>query len=193
MDNDIKGKKVTHQRSPDFEGLARHIKPIATWENLSYPQGVLTDLRNICSIFKPGKGLICLFVGESGTCKTLAAEVIANQLHIDLCRIDLSVIVTKFIGETEKDLDLLFDRAEDRNCILFFDDADTLFGKRSNEKNNFDRYANIEITYLMQRMQAYPGLAILSINKKNAMDGKFLERFHCIIDFPDLQKRTMHK
>jgi SpoVK/Ycf46/Vps4 family AAA+-type ATPase len=189
MDKD----KATHQCSPDLEGMVRRIKPAATWEHLAYSQSTLTGLRNICSDFTPGKGLICLFAGESGTGKTMAAEVIANQLCIDLFRIDLSAVVSKYIGETEKNLRRVFDASEDGGVILFFDEADALFSKRSEVKDSHDRYANIEINYLLQRMEAYHGLAILATNKKHAVDAAFLRRFRCIIDFPGLYGKTLSK
>jgi SpoVK/Ycf46/Vps4 family AAA+-type ATPase len=193
MDKDKRVKRATHQCSSDLEGMVQHIKPAATWEHLTYPQSTLTGLRNICSDFKPGKGLICLFAGESGTGKTMAAEVIANQLRIDLLRIDLSAVVSKYIGETEKNLRRVFDAAEDGGVILFFDEADTLFGKRSEVKDSHDRYANIEINYLLQRMEDYHGLAILATNKKHAVDAAFLRRFRYIIDFPGQYGTTLSK
>ena len=115
-----------------------------------------------------GLGISALFAGESGTGKTMAAEVIADELGLDLYRIDLSAVVSKYIGETEKNLRRLFDAAEDGGAILFFDEADALFGKRSEVKDSHDRYANIEINYLLQRMEAYRGLAILATNMKTA-------------------------
>ena len=119
-----------------------------------------------------GLGISALFAGESGTGKTMAAEVIANELRLDLYRIDLSAVVSKYIGETEKNLRRLFDAAEDGGAILFFDEADALFGKRSEVKDSHDRYANIEINYLLQRMEAYRGLAILATNMKSALDAR---------------------
>ena len=113
-----------------------------------------------------GLGISVLFAGESGTGKTMAAEVIANDLRLLLYRIDLSAVVSKYIGETEKNLRRLFDAAEDGGAILFFDEADALFGKRSEVKDSHDRYANIEINYLLQRMESYRGLAILATNMK---------------------------
>ena len=113
-----------------------------------------------------GLGISALFAGESGTGKTMAAEVIANELRLDLYRIDLSEVVNKYIGETEKNLRRIFDAAEDGGAILFFDEADALFGKRTEVKDSHDRYANIEINYLLQRMEAYRGLAILATNMK---------------------------
>ena len=115
-----------------------------------------------------GLGISVLFAGESGTGKTMAAEVIANELGLLLYRIDLSAVVSKYIGETEKNLRRLFDAAEDGGAILFFDEADALFGKRSEVKDSHDRYANIEINYLLQRMESYRGLAILATNMKAA-------------------------
>jgi len=115
----------------------------------------------LCEKSSRGLGLSALFAGPSGTGKTLAAEVLANELELDLFRIDLSAVVSKYIGETEKNLRRVFDAAEEGGAILFFDEADALFGKRSEVKDSHDRYANVEISYLLQRMEAYRGLAIL--------------------------------
>jgi len=131
-----------------------------------------------------GLGINALFAGESGTGKTMAAEVIANALELDLYRIDLSAVVSKYIGETEKNLRKLFDTAEDSGAILFFDEADALFGKRSEVKDSHDRFANIEINYLLQRMESYRGLAILATNMKSALDKAFMRRLRFIVDFP---------
>ena len=131
-----------------------------------------------------GLGISALFAGDSGTGKTMAAEVIANDLRLDLYRIDLSAVVSKYIGETEKNLRRVFDAAEDGGAILFFDEADALFGKRSEVKDSHDRYANIEINYLLQRMEAYRGLAILATNMKSALDPAFLRRLRFIVNFP---------
>ena len=131
-----------------------------------------------------GLGINALFAGESGTGKTMAAEVIANELKLDLYRIDLSAVVNKYIGETEKNLRKLFDAAEDSGAILFFDEADALFGKRSAVKDSHDRYANIEVSYLLQRMESYRGLAILATNQKNALDKAFVRRLRFILNFP---------
>lgn len=131
-----------------------------------------------------GSGITALFAGESGTGKTLAAEEIAKCLKLDLYRIDLSSVVSKYIGETEKNLRRLFDAAEDGGVILFFDEADALFGKRSEVQDSHDRYANIEINYLLQRMEAYRGLAILATNMKSALDPAFMRRLRFIINFP---------
>src|SRR5690606_15341444 len=127
---------------------------------------------------------IALFAGNSGTGKTMAAGVMANALGLDLYRIDLSAVVSKYIGETEKNLDSIFREAERSNAILFFDEADALFGKRSEVKDAHDRYANIETAYLLQRMEDYSGVVILSTNLKMNLDEAFLRRLHFVIDFP---------
>lgn len=131
-----------------------------------------------------GLGISVLFAGESGTGKTLAAEVLASELKLDLYRIDLSAVVSKYIGETEKNLRRMFDSAEQGGAILFFDEADALFGKRSEVRDSHDRYANIEINYLLQRMEAFRGLAILATNMKTALDTAFLRRLRFIVNFP---------
>ena len=138
-----------------------------------------------------GLGIAALFAGESGTGKTMAAEAIAHAARLDLYRIDLSSVVSKYIGETEKNLARLFDAAEASGAILLFDEADALFGKRSDVKDSHDRYANIEVAYLLQRIESYRGLAILTTNMKNALDRAFLRRLRFIVQFPfpDAQAR----
>src|SRR5262249_18592845 len=131
-----------------------------------------------------GLGISALFAGTSGTGKTMAAEVLANALRLDLYRIDLSSVVSKYIGETEKNLRRVVDAAEEGGAILFFDEADALFGKRSEVKDSHDRYANIEINYLLQRMESYRGLAVLATNMKSALDSAFLRRIRFVINFP---------
>jgi SpoVK/Ycf46/Vps4 family AAA+-type ATPase len=131
-----------------------------------------------------GLGISALFAGSSGTGKTLAAEVLANALALDLYRIDLSSVVSKYIGETEKNLRRVFDAAEDGGAILFFDEADALFGKRSEVKDSHDRYANIEINYLLQRMESYRGLAVLATNRKGDLDPAFMRRVRFVVNFP---------
>jgi SpoVK/Ycf46/Vps4 family AAA+-type ATPase len=123
-------------------------------------------------------------VGPSGTGKTLATEVLADELRLDLYRIDLAAVVSKYIGETEKNLRRVFDAAEESGAILLFDEADALFGKRSEVKDSHDRYANIEVSYLLQRMEAYRGLAILTTNMKSALDSAFLRRIRFVVQFP---------
>jgi SpoVK/Ycf46/Vps4 family AAA+-type ATPase len=131
-----------------------------------------------------GFGISTLFAGESGTGKTMAAECIANELQLDLYRIDLSAVVSKYIGETPKNLRQLFDAAERGGAILFFDEADALFGKRSEVRDSHDRYANIEINYLLQRIESYRGLAILATNLKSHLDAAFTRRLRFIVNFP---------
>ena len=131
-----------------------------------------------------GKGIAALFSGPPGTGKTMAAEVIAHELGVDLYKIDLSQIISKYIGETEKNLDRVFSAAERGNAILFFDEADALFGKRSEVKDSHDRYANVEISYLLQKMEQYDGIAVLGTNMRQYLDGAFLRRLRAIIEFP---------
>jgi SpoVK/Ycf46/Vps4 family AAA+-type ATPase len=131
-----------------------------------------------------GLGLTALFAGASGTGKTLAAEVLARELQLDLYRVDLSAVVSKYIGETEKNLRRVFDAADEGGAVLLFDEADALFGKRSEVKDSHDRYANVEISYLLQRMEAYRGLAILTTNQKEALDVAFLRRLRFVVAFP---------
>src|SRR5207249_5340701 len=131
-----------------------------------------------------GLGISALFSGASGTGKTMAAEVLGNELRLDVYRIDLSAVVSKYIGETEKNLRRIFDAAEEGGAILLFDEADALFGKRSEVKDSHDRYANIEVGYLLQRMEAYRGLAILTTNLKNSLDTAFLRRIRFVVSFP---------
>jgi hypothetical protein len=190
---------LVHTR-PRLEPLAEHLRPRATWNDLVLPVPELELLREIAihvrgrakvyddwgfrRTMSRGLGISALFAGESGTGKTLAAEVLANDLRLHLCRIDLSAVVNKYIGETEKNLRRVFDAAEDGGAILFFDEADALFGKRTEVKDSHDRYANIEINYLLQRMESYRGLAILASNRKSALDPAFLRRLRFLVNFP---------
>lgn len=186
---------------PRLDTLAQRLAVKAqTWDGLVLPETEKKLLRQIMDQvgqrhhvyerwgfsrrMSRGLGISALFAGESGTGKTLAAEVIAQELRLNLYRIDLSQVVSKFIGETEKNLRKLFDAAEDGGTILFFDEADALFGKRSEVKDSHDRYANIEINYLLQRMEAYRGLAILATNMKSALDTAFMRRLRFIVNFP---------
>jgi SpoVK/Ycf46/Vps4 family AAA+-type ATPase len=138
-----------------------------------------------------GLGITALFSGPSGTGKTMAGEVLANELELDLYRIDLSSVVSKYIGETEKNLRRVFDAAEEGASILLFDEADAIFGRRSEVKDSHDRYANIEVSYLLQRMESYRGLAILTTNQKNALDPAFMRRLRFVVQFPfpELEQR----
>ena len=185
---------------PQLDALAQRLNPIATWDDLIIPANEMGLLRQIAgqvsnrmAVFEEGGfgermnrgfGISALFAGESGTGKTMAAEVIANALRLNLYRIDLSAVVSKYIGETEKNLRKLFDAAEDGGAILFFDEADALFGKRSEVKDSHDRYANIEINYLLQRMEAFQGLAILATNMKGSLDTAFMRRLRFVVNFP---------
>ena len=184
---------------PQLDTLAQRLDPKATWDDLVVPEesgaaapdrragaaaSTVYDDWGFAAKMNRGLGISALFAGESGTGKTMAAEVIANDLQLNLYRIDLSAVVNKYIGETEKNLRRLFDAAEDGGAILFFDEADALFGKRSEVKDSHDRYANIEINYLLQRMEAYRGLAILATNMKSALDPAFMRRLRFIVPFP---------
>ncbi|UCC16079.1 MAG: ATP-binding protein, partial [Dehalococcoidales bacterium] len=131
-----------------------------------------------------GKGLHVLFSGPSGTGKTMAAEILAHELQLDLYKIDLSQIVSKYIGETEKNLERIFKEGQTSNAILFFDEADAIFGKRSEVKDAHDRYANIEIAYLLQKMDEYEGMVILATNLRNNIDDAFSRRMHFTLEFP---------
>jgi hypothetical protein len=192
-----------------LDDLAQRVEPYATWDDLVLPDPQKSTLRQIAVHVKHrlevydewgfagkgmrGLGISALFAGESGTGKTMAAEVLANELHLDLYRIDLASTVSKYIGETEKNLRRVFDAAEDSGAILLFDEADALFGKRSEVKDSHDRYANIEVSYLLQRMEAYRGLAILTTNLKSALDPAFQRRLRFIVQFPfpDVQQREL--
>jgi ATP-dependent 26S proteasome regulatory subunit len=196
------------QARPRLDDLAQRIEPAARWNDLVLPEPQLETLREIpvhvrrrTTVYEDwgfaakgprGLGISALFAGPSGTGKTMAAEVLASDLRLDLYRIDLSAVVSKYIGETEKNLRRVFDAAEEGGAILLFDEADALFGKRSEVKDSHDRYANIEVSYLLQRMEAYRGLAILTTNQKGALDPSFLRRIRFVVQFPfpDAAQRT---
>ncbi len=181
-------------------GLATLITPRATWDELVLPEVQMAQLRALASSVRHrstvlddwgfaqrsprGLGSTALFTGPSGTGKTLAAEVIAQDLELDLLRVDLSQVVSKYIGETEKNLRRVFDAAENGGAILLFDEADALFGKRTEVRDSHDRYANIEVGYLLQRMEAFRGLAILTSNARAGLDPAFLRRLRTIVTFP---------
>jgi hypothetical protein len=183
-----------------MEQSAQRIEPRADWDELVLPEPQMRTLRQIATHLRQrvtvheqwgfaakysrGLGLTALFSGASGTGKTMAAEVLANTLSLDLFQIDLAGVVSKYIGETEKNLKRVFDAAEDSGAILLFDEADALFGKRSEVKDSHDRYANLEVSYLLQRMEAYRGLAILTTNMRHAIDSAFLRRIRFILEFP---------
>jgi SpoVK/Ycf46/Vps4 family AAA+-type ATPase len=183
-----------------MDDLAQRIISPAMWDDLVLPEIQRAILREIAihvrqrtKVYQQwgfagkgarGLGISALFAGASGTGKTMAAEVLANELRLDLYRIDLSSVVSKYIGETEKNLRRVFDAAEAGGAILLFDEADALFGKRSEVKDSHDRYANIEVSYLLQRMESYRGLAILTTNLKSALDTAFLRRIRFVVQFP---------
>src|SRR5205807_5666091 len=125
-----------------------------------------------------------LFAGESGTGKTMSAEVVARDLGLDLYVIDLSTVIDKYIGETEKNLDRIFSEADRVNGVLLFDEADAIFGKRSEVKDSHDRYANVEVAYLLQRMELFDGLAVLTTNLRANVDEAFTRRLDAVVDFP---------
>ena len=144
----------------------------------------VNDLWGFGGKFSRGLGLSVLFAGESGTGKTMAVEAIANHLQLDLYRIDLAAVVSRYVGDTEKNLRRVFDAVDDGNSILFFDEAEALFAKRSEVKDSHDRYANIEISYLLHRLDSYRGMAILETNLKCALDPALLQRLRFIVNFP---------
>jgi hypothetical protein len=195
------------QARPKLEDMAQRIVPLAGWDDLVLPEPQKLTLRQLVSqirhrmtVFETwgfaargrrGLGIGALFCGESGTGKTLAAEVIAHELALDLYRIDLSSVVSKYIGETEKNLKQVFDAAEEGGVMMLFDESEAFFGKRGDVKDSHDRYANIEVSYLLQRMEAFQGLAILTSNLKSTMDRAFQRRlrFSVSFPFPDAQQR----
>ncbi len=191
-----------------LDDLAERIESHVSWDDLVLPPDSLAPLYELTSQLRHrtrvyeqwgfgnasrrGLGVSALFAGPSGTGKTLAAEVLAHELRLDLYRIDLSGVVSKYIGETEKNLRRVFDAAEEGGAVLFFDEADALFGKRSEVKDSHDRYANIEVNYLLQRMESYRGVAILATNLKGSLDSAFLRRIRFVVTFPvpDAEQRA---
>ena len=180
--------------------LAKRIKPKYNWDDIILPKEKKEQLKEVKNYIKNkgvvyhdwgfdnklslGKGLNIMFSGASGTGKTMAAEVIASELGLDLYKIDLSMVVSKYIGETEKNLNRIFKEAEQSNAILFFDEADALFGKRSEVRDSHDRYANIEISYLLQKMEENEGIVILATNLSQNIDDAFMRRMHFNVEFP---------
>jgi SpoVK/Ycf46/Vps4 family AAA+-type ATPase len=188
------------QSNQKLNSLAQKITPHNRWDDIVLPVDKLQQMKEICNYVKYrslvydewgfdrklslGKGLNILFAGPSGTGKTMAADIIAGELRLDLYKIDLSTVVSKYIGETEKNLSRIFAEAETSNAILFFDEADALFGRRSEVRDSHDRYANIEISYLLQKMEEYDGVVILATNLRKNMDDAFVRRMHFTIEFP---------
>ncbi|NEO83835.1 MAG: ATP-binding protein [Spirulina sp. SIO3F2] len=188
------------QARPQLDRLAQRIHCTATWDELMLPErekGTLHDVavqvQQQAKVYEQwgfahkstrGLGITALFAGPSGTGKTMAAEVLAQEFQLDLYRIDLSAVSSKYIGETEKNLRQIFDAAESGGAVLLFDEADALFGKRTQVKDSHDRHANLEVSYLLQRMEAYQGLAILTTNLKDSIDQAFIRRLRFIVNFP---------
>ncbi len=188
------------QSNRKLTALAQRLVPQRTWEDIILPENALAQIREICCQLKHrqlvyqewgfeqklvhGKGLCALFYGHSGVGKTMAVEVLAHELNLEIFKIDLSTVVSKYIGETEKNLSRIFQEAEDSNSILFFDEADALFGKRSEVKDAHDRYANIEINYLLQRMEEFDGLVVLATNLRRNIDEGFFRRMHFVVELP---------
>lgn len=184
MDKDQKDKIAEDMSRAQLSSMVRHIKPAATWDRMaSTPPATVTKLRSIASESTNNNGLI-FFSGQSGTGKTLAAEVLANELGRELLRIDLAAVVSKYIGETEKNLDAVFAAAGQSGAILLLDEADALFGRRSEVKDSHDRYANIEISYLLQRIEAYSGIVIIATEKRDVDDAAIRKQAKYIVDFP---------
>ncbi|MCQ4211112.1 AAA family ATPase [Streptomyces longispororuber] len=185
---------------PRLEALAQRIVPRARWDDLVLPRQQTDMLRRMAGQVRHGaavfgdwgfgerthrgQGVTALFCGPSGTGKTFASEVLAHELGLDLYRVDLSAVVSKYIGETEKNLRRVFDAAECGGSLLLFDEADALFGRRSEVQDSHDRYANIEVSYLLQRMEAYRGVAVLATNLRAALDPAFLRRLRFVVEFP---------
>ncbi|HET6522181.1 MAG TPA: ATP-binding protein, partial [Geminicoccaceae bacterium] len=181
-------------------GLADRLEQPWGWDDIVLPDEALAQLHDICRrvVHKRrvldgwgmgrklplGRGVAALFAGPSGTGKTMAAAILGRELGLDVYRIDLSRVVSKYIGETEKNLGRVFDAAERASVVLFFDEAEALFGKRSEVKDAHDRYANIEIGYLLQRMESYPGTTVLATNLRHHVDEAFLRRLQVVVEFP---------
>ncbi|MGW2395771.1 ATP-binding protein [Kitasatospora sp. NPDC001664] len=199
---------VRAQNSSGLERLARRIEPGVGWADLVLPPAALGQLRELAArarhrdrvlgdwAMRPGggrgRGVMALFAGDSGTGKTLSAEVIAGELGLDLYTVDLATVVDKYVGETEKNLERIFTEAAGVNAVLLFDEADAIFGKRSEVRDAHDRYANVESAYLLQRMESFDGLAVLATNLRANLDEAFTRRLDLVVDFPmpDTEQRT---
>ena len=178
--------------------LARRVRPNKSWSDIVLSEAKLAQLRAIAARYRhaslvldnwgmadvSARGIVALFSGQSGTGKTLAAEIIASSLGLDMYRIDLSSVVSKCIGETEQNLEKVFAAASAGSSVLFFDEADSLFGKRSEVRDSRDRYANLEVSYLLQRLENYDGVVVLATNMPKNIDDAFLRRIHVIVHFP---------
>ncbi|HET9648550.1 MAG TPA: ATP-binding protein, partial [Microlunatus sp.] len=192
---------VRAQNAAGLERLARRIEPEVSWADLVLAPTVLRGLKEVSARARHrdtvltdwrmrrgggrGHGVTALFAGDSGTGKTMSAEVIAADLGLDLYTVNLATVVDKYIGETEKNLERIFAEAGGVNAVLFFDEADAIFGKRSDVRDAHDRYANIESAYLLQRLETFDGLAVLATNLRANIDEAFTRRLDAIIDFPE--------
>jgi SpoVK/Ycf46/Vps4 family AAA+-type ATPase len=187
-------RRETRHRLGD---LAQHVAPRAGWPDLVLPEeqkallrGIGHQVRHSALVFDGWgygagrRGVSALFVGPPGTGKTLAAEVVAADLHLDLFTVDLSTVVSKYLGETEKNLARVFEEAEAGHCVLFFDEADALFGKRTKVRDAHDRYANIETSYLLRRLEEFDGIVVLATNLRENMDDAFARRLGTVVEFP---------
>ena len=188
------------QNATGLDRLTRRIEPSYRWDDLVLPSATKAELADLTARARRrelvldewqmrrgggrGRGVAALFAGDSGTGKTMSAEVIANELGLDLYTVDLSSVVDKYVGETEKNLERIFSEADGVNAVLLFDEADALFGRRSEVKDAHDRYANVEVAYLLQRMESFNGLAVLATNLKANLDEAFARRLDVIVDFP---------
>lgn len=199
------GPAVRRLAGGHLDGVAVRVRPRRTWDDLIVPPDDARQLRELASRHRgrevvygrwrfpplPSTGTVALFAGPSGTGKTLAAEVVAGELGLDLYKVDLSAVVSKYIGETEKNLERIFGAAAAGDLVLFFDEADALFGKRSEVSDAHDRYANIEVAYLLQRLETYDGLVVLATNLQRNIDHAFLRRISTAVDFvlPEEEQR----
>jgi SpoVK/Ycf46/Vps4 family AAA+-type ATPase len=198
------------QNAGGLERLARRIEPVVRWDDLVLPDGTIAQLRELANRslhrdrvlsewrLRPGggrgRGVTALFAGDSGTGKTMSAEVIASDLGLDLYAVNLATVIDKYVGETEKNLERIFTEAAGVNGVLLFDEADAIFGKRSEVRDAHDRYANIETAYLLQRMETFDGLAILATNLRANVDEAFTRRLDAVVDFPrpdEAQRRQL--
>jgi adenylate kinase family enzyme len=197
---DVLAQRARDQCGSGLQTLARPVEPVYGWDDLVLPPASLLRLHELAAAIRHRHQVFdawsfrrlsggfssvrVLFSGASGTGKTMSAAVIAGELGLQLCRVDLSSVVSKYIGETEKNLERVFAAAEDANALLMFDEADALFGKRSDVSDAHDRYANIEVAYLLQRMETYDGVLLLATNMAANMDEAFSRRLHLEIEFP---------
>lgn len=183
-----------------LQNMSQQIDPVFTWEDLILEEKLKTEIKQACAFVKHkntvyndwglgkrisyGRGLNILFTGPPGTGKTMLAQVIANELSLKLFRVDLSAISSKYIGETEENLAEIFNQAEKTNCILFFDEMDSLFGKRGDVQSSNDKYANMETSYILQRLEQYNGVVLMATNYLSNIDEAFMRRIHFIFHIP---------